>query len=163
MRGAFLRPHRLPAADLRASAWKADLDFLAQQLPKLHKNLFESLPELPDMEVRTKLPRVATTAANGARLVGIGSLAWHRRCAEKLVSPVPLGICLADAIRQQGKLKDLPDYETPLYLSHRQTLYWFRYLGESREVSFVREFHQAGNGSGRPQPGTQGDSRCPAQ
>ena len=217
-----------------ASAWKADLDFLAQQLPKLHKNLFfklprkdfeaqvrrisESLPELPDVEVRTELARLAASVANGhtwieafrgsavypirfrqfpegfyavaaigehrraigARLVGIGGLGIGD-VEKRLVSLVPLEtdlmsqtqlpgfLCLADALRgtriltgtdrgefrfekdggeftltiqslaadRQGKLEDRPEgasYETPLYLSDRQTLYWFRYLGESRAL-----------------------------
>src|SRR5258707_4765143 len=70
----------LRGVGLSASAWKADLDYLAQELPKRNKNLFsklpreeferevariaEALPDMPDVEVRIALVRLVASAAN---------------------------------------------------------------------------------------------------
>lgn len=69
------------AAELSPDAWRQDLDFLANELPKRHKNLFqhlsreefsaavkqmrERLPGMSDAEVRVAFVRLVASVANG--------------------------------------------------------------------------------------------------
>jgi len=217
-------------AQLSASEWKQDLDFLAKNLPKAHKNLFfrlsrkdfeaqvrqisKSLPSMTDAEVRVALTKLVASVSDihtgiamggawypirfmqfsdgfyvraapsefsraiAARLAGIGELGADE-VRNRLLTLVPLENSLAEFVflpgyissanalrgthissgteeatfhfekngqrfsltlrslpaNQQGKLLELPDgavHELPLYLSDRETNYWFRYLDETR-------------------------------
>jgi hypothetical protein len=69
------------AAELTAAAWKADLDFLARELPVRHRNLFwklprrdfeaqvrkisETLPGMNDAQIQAALVRLVASAGNG--------------------------------------------------------------------------------------------------
>jgi hypothetical protein len=80
------------AATITASEWQSDLDFLAKNLPKAHKNLFfnlrqkdfeaqvrqisESLPAMTDSEVRVALKKLIASVGDLHTGITIGG-AWY--------------------------------------------------------------------------------------